>query len=106
MRMGENTLPVYLTPLIGREREVEDVCALLRRPDVRLVTLGGPGGVGKTRLGVQVAADMQDMFSDGAGFVSLASMHDPALLLPGIARAFGLQEVGAQPLAELLEAYL
>jgi predicted ATPase len=104
--MWQRTLPAYLTTLIGREQELQEVYDLLRRPEVRLVTLSGPGGVGKTRLGVQVATDMQDEFPDGVAFVLLASIHDPTLLLPSIAQTLGLREAGVQPLLELLEAYL
>jgi ATP-dependent Clp protease ATP-binding subunit ClpA len=61
----ESNLPVQLTPLIGREREIEAVSGLLRRPEVRLVTLSGPGGVGKTRLAVRVVEDLTGDFADG-----------------------------------------
>ncbi|HEU5432805.1 MAG TPA: helix-turn-helix domain-containing protein, partial [Thermomicrobiales bacterium] len=64
-------VPRPLTPLVGREREVATVTALLRRVDVRLVTLTGPGGVGKTRLAIAVAEDLRDQFPDGVGFVDL-----------------------------------
>ena len=67
-----NNLPVQLTPLIGREKEVAAVQYLLQREDVRLVTLTGPGGTGKTRLGLQVAAELSDLFVDGVYFVNLA----------------------------------
>ncbi len=67
-----NNLPVQLTPLIGREKEVSAVQNLLQREDVRLVTLTGPGGTGKTRLGLQVAAELSDLFTDGVFFVNLA----------------------------------
>ena len=80
-------LPAYLTPLLGREQEVQGVCSLLQSPEVRLTTLTGPGGVGKTRLGVQVASDLMHDFANGVCFVSLGPISDPELVLPIIAEA-------------------
>lgn len=86
-----NNLPVQLTSLIGREQEVKQVCTLLRRVDVRFVTLTGTGGIGKTRLGLQVATELLDEFVDGICFVPLAPVSDPALVVHTIAHMLGME---------------
>ena len=87
-----NNLPVQLTPFIGREQELAAVLQLLRRDEVRLLTLTGPGGAGKTRLGLQVAAELSDFFVDGVFFVNLAPVSDVTLVVPTVAETLGIQE--------------
>lgn len=102
-----NNLPSQPTQLIGREQELADIVGLMRRPTARLVTLTGPGGTGKTRLGIQVAADLLDEFSGGVYFVELASIDNSVLVLPTIAAAIGLSEASSgQSLIETLKTYL
>jgi predicted ATPase/DNA-binding XRE family transcriptional regulator len=131
-----NNLPAQPNPMIGREREIAVVVALLLR-DARLLTLTGPGGTGKTRLALQVAAELartsnsapaagegsetpapprpsqqargqasEADFPDGVWLVNLAPIHDPALVLPTIAQTLGVVEIGGQPIEERLKSYL
>jgi predicted ATPase/DNA-binding CsgD family transcriptional regulator len=102
----EASLPAQLTPLIGREREVEAACRLLRSDELRLVTLTGPGGVGKTRLAIRVAADLVEGFDGSVFFVSLASVAEPASVACTIAEAVGLREGGRSSLVDELRAFL
>jgi hypothetical protein len=87
-----NNLPLQPKPLIGREKEVAEVCERLSRPEVRLLTLTGVGGTGKTRLGLQAAAELTEEFEDGVFFVPLASISDVELVVPAAAGTLGVKE--------------
>ncbi len=101
-----NNLPIEPTAFIGREQEVATLCRLLSRPEVRLVTLTGPGGIGKTRLGLHVAAELADQFADGVYLVPLASARDPEQVIPAIAQTLAIGEGSDQPLLALLPTAL
>jgi predicted ATPase/DNA-binding CsgD family transcriptional regulator len=85
-------LPAQLTSLIGREQDAAHICALLLRSEVRLLTLLGPGGVGKTRLALAATTELYDEFADGVVFISLAPIRDPHLVISAIAHVFGLHQ--------------
>jgi predicted ATPase/DNA-binding XRE family transcriptional regulator len=98
---GARTLPpTPLTSFVGRQREVAEVSELLRRADVRLVTLTGPGGVGKTRLALRAAEALAPEFADGVVFVDLTPLTDSALVAPAVAGVLGVRETGTRPLVE------
>ena len=101
-----NNLPVQPTAFIGREQEVAACEQLLRREEVRLLTLTGSGGIGKTRLALQVAAKLSEVFPDGVYFVNLAPTRDPGSLMPAIAQALDVKDLAEQSLLDLLKAYL
>src|SRR5256714_1395927 len=86
-----NNLPIQPTPLIGREKEVDAIGQLIRRADVRLVSLTGPGGMGKTRLALQVAAELCDLFAAGVFFVDLGPVCESRLGIPTLAQALGFR---------------
>ena len=98
-----SNLPIPTTPFIGREREAATLRDLLRHHDVRLVTVSGPGGTGKTRLSLHVAAELHDWFEHGVWFINLAPIGDPGLVASIIAQVLGVREIGEQPIVELLK---
>lgn len=99
-------LPVSLNTLVGREQEIRSVVNVLREPGVRLVTLSGPGGVGKTRLALAVVRELEAAYRDGVWFVQLAPVRDPALVGSAIAAELGIREIGGQQLMTTLQAWL
>ena len=103
---GHRPLPVGTTSLIGREQAIDEVAALIERPEVRLVTLTGPGGVGKTRLAVAAGERLRDRFDAGTAFVPLAAVTDPGLVLAGVGRAVGADLTGTGPPVEALAEHI
>ena len=101
-----NNLPIQPTPFIGREKEVAVITQMLRLRDTHLLTLTGPGGTGKSRLGIQVAAALCDTFGDGVFLVNLAPLSDPELVVSTIASTLVLKKIGDQSLLDLLKASL
>ncbi len=104
--LHQTNLPVPATPFLGRERELGDVVDLLSREDVRLLTLTGPGGTGKTRLALQAAAEASETFPDGVFWVPLAQLRDPLAVLPAAAQALGLSEQPGEEVSRTLRLAL
>ncbi|MGI8404565.1 MAG: ATP-binding protein [Thermomicrobiales bacterium] len=98
--------PTPLTQFVGREREVTTACMLLRRMDVRLLTLTGAGGIGKTRLALAIASELAGDIVDGIVWVPLTSIHDPPLVVPAIAKALGIGETNGHSLVDIVRSAL
>ena len=99
-------LPAQTTPLVGRDDDVAAVVEMLHRSDVRLVTLTGPGGIGKTRLALRIAEDLEEEYEHGVRLVALAALEDPALVAPTIAFSLGVRESAGSSPFESLKGYL
>jgi transcriptional regulator with XRE-family HTH domain len=101
-----SALLASLAPLVGRDREIGEVAKLLARAEVRLLTLTGPGGIGKTRLGIEAARKAAENFPDGVAFVALAPLRGAALVMPTVSQALGLREAAGVGPLEVLRQYL
>lgn len=104
--LPRDVIPAVLTPLIGRERDEEAITHLLGRDNVRLLTLTGPAGIGKTRLALHVAEKLRGRYADGVAIVSLAPLSEHTLVLPAIAQALGIQEQSGFSASEQVKTYL
>ena len=101
-----NNLPPLITPFIGRQKELEITSDLLQREDVRLLSLTGPGGTGKTRLGIQLASHLMDNYNDGVFFIDLSTAMDTDSLFAAAARTLGLREISDRNILDEIKKYL
>jgi non-specific serine/threonine protein kinase len=101
--LAPNNLTQSLSPIVGREKEIAEITGLLKRDDVRLVTMTGIGGTGKTRLAKAVAGELLTDFTDGVFFIELAAVTNPELVALTIAQPLGFKEVGGKPMLEILK---
>src|SRR5205814_8528010 len=99
-------IPRPSTRLFGRDQEIEDIKVRLLQQDVQLLTLLGSGGVGKTRVGIEIASQMRQHFSDGLCFVPLATVSDPALIGPTLAKELEIHEFSALPQIDQIKIFL
>ncbi len=100
------SLPIQSTSLIGRTTDIAKICALLKQDQNRLITLIGPGGIGKTRLAIQTTAELSDFFRDGVSFIAMASVQDEHLAPAAIAQALGMRETASQSPIDWLKTFL
>jgi predicted ATPase/class 3 adenylate cyclase len=105
-RLGSSAVPTSMTSLVGREVELSEVERLLNSPEIRLVTLTGPGGIGKTRMAMAVARSVTDRFADGVGWVALDGVTEPERVPAAIAASLGLIDSGSQPVVDTVAEYL
>lgn len=99
-------LPSPLTAMLGRDEELHAAVRMLATDGARLVTITGPGGIGKTRLAIAAAREVEGFFADGTVFVDLAPVHDPDAVIPALAQALGVRDIGDAPIADKLDLAL
>lgn len=105
-RWARSSLPAPLTSLLGRETEIDQICEILDTDTIRLLTLTGPGGIGKTRIALEVASRLESEYAHGVCFVPLAPIQDVTHVIPAVAKTLGIQESGDATVAEVLSSVL